>query len=292
MQSEDIELKMTAADSHWQLGRVESHGHVVKKMLDRMNAEVPIKDNADFSRALRQVFNAKNTMSRIKGYTPEQAVLGFARRLPASIISGESASSHVLATAEGHESDKFRKTLDLRCSARKAFVEADNSSSLRRALLRRSRPLRDPYEVGDWVLYWRKVGGNMRRERGKWHGPARVAVVESSKVIWLTHANRLIRASPEQLRAASFREWKAVQSTEEARHPTVNWLKRSQHDDFFDLGDELPGVDEVLGDEGMPVFRNLNKFRALRPSLALQFQKKKGTHKKFPNQLLMGNQIP
>jgi len=165
MQSEDIELKMTAADSHWQLGRVESHGHVVKKMLDRMNAEVPIKDNADFSRALRQVFNAKNTMSRIKGYTPEQAVLGFARRLPASIISGESASSHVLATAEGHESDKFRKTLDLRCSARKAFVEADNSSSLRRALLRRSRPLRDPYEVGDWVLYWRKVGGNMRRER-------------------------------------------------------------------------------------------------------------------------------
>ena len=165
MQSEDIELKMTAADSHWQLGRVESHGHVVKKMLDRMNTEVPIKDNADFSRALRQIFNAKNTMSRIKGYTPEQAVLGFARRLPASIISGESASSHVLATAEGHESDKFRKTLDLRCSARKAFVEADNSSSLRRALLRRSRPLRDPYEVGDWVLYWRKVGGNMRRER-------------------------------------------------------------------------------------------------------------------------------
>jgi hypothetical protein len=156
---------MTAADSHWQLGRVESHGHVVKKMLDRMNTEVPIKDNADFSRALRQIFNAKNTMSRIKGYTPEQAVLGFARRLPASIISGESASSHVLATAEGHESDKFRKTLDLRCSARKAFVEADNSSSLRRALLRRSRPLRDPYEVGDWVLYWRKVGGNMRRER-------------------------------------------------------------------------------------------------------------------------------
>ena len=257
MQSEDIELKMTAADSHWQLGRVESHGHVVKKMLDRMNAEVPIKDNADFSRALRQVFNAKNTISRIKGYTPEQAVLGFARRLPASIISGESASSHVLATAEGHESDKFRKTLDLRCSARKAFVEADNSSSLRRALLRRSRPLRDPYEVGDWVLYWRKVGGNMRRERGKWHGPARVAVVESSKVIWLTHANRLIRASPEQLRAASFREWKAVQSTEEARHPTVNWLKRSQHDDFFDLGDELPGVDEVLGDEGMPETNSL-----------------------------------
>ena len=98
---------------------------------------------------------------------PNKLFLVFARRLPASIISGESASSHVLATAEGHESDKFRKTLDLRCSARKAFVEADNSSSLRRALLRRSRPLRDPYEVGDWVLYWRKVGGNMRRERRK-----------------------------------------------------------------------------------------------------------------------------
>ena len=59
MQSEDIELKMTAAESHWQLGRVEAHGKVIKRMLDLMNAEVPIRNGEEFGRALRQVFSAK-----------------------------------------------------------------------------------------------------------------------------------------------------------------------------------------------------------------------------------------
>ena len=246
MQSEDIELKMTATDSHWQLGRVESHGHVIKRMLDRMNAESPILDAESFARALRQTFTAKNTMSRVNGYTPEQAVLGIARRLPASIVSGESAASHLLAADEGSISDQFRQALDLRCSARKAFVEADNCSSLRRALLRRSRPLRDPYEIGDWVLYWKKVRGNMRRERGKWFGPARVAMVEGTKIVWLSHANRLIRASPEQLRPASFREWKKVQETEEAKYPVTDWLKRAQYQDYSDLGGEVPETQDVV----------------------------------------------
>ena len=246
MQSEDIELKMTATDSHWQLGRVESHGHVIKRMLDRMNAESPILDAEGFIQALRQAFTAKNTMARIHGYTPEQAVLGIARRLPASVVSGESAASHLLAADEGSSSDHFRRALELRCSARKAFVEADNCSSLRRALLRRSRPLRDPYEIGDWVLYWKKVGGNMRRERGKWFGPARIAMVEGTKVLWLSHANKLIRASPEQVRPASFREWKEVQKTEEAKHPVGDWLKKAQYQDYFDLGEEVPGFSDVV----------------------------------------------
>lgn len=62
----------------------------------------------------------------------------------------------------------------------------------------------------------------MRRERGQWYGPARVALVEK-KVIWLVHAHRLVRASPQQLIAASLREWKAVKNTEEFRVPTRDW---------------------------------------------------------------------
>ena len=246
MQGEDIALKMTAADSHWQLGRVESHGHVIKRMLDRMNLQKPILDTESFGKALRQAFTAKNSMSRVHGYTPEQAVLGFARRLPASIVSSEGTASHALALDEGADSDKFRHSLELRCSARKAFVEADNCSSLRRALLRRSRPLKEPYEIGDWVLYWKRVGGNMRRERGRWYGPARVTMTEGSKVIWLSHANKLIRASPEQLRPASHREWKKVLQSEEAKHTTREWLSRAQYQDFFDLGDDIPDAQDVV----------------------------------------------
>ena len=177
-----FQLKMSAAESHWQLGRVEAHGRTVKRMLDSHEwRERPIRTSGDFSRALRQVFCAKNAMSRVHGFTPEQAVLGVARRLPASVSSGTEASSHALATSDGPEGSAFQETLRLRTSARKAFVESDNCGSLRRALLRRGRPLRDSYEVGDWVLYWRKKGRIMRRDHGRWHGPARVAMVEGLK---------------------------------------------------------------------------------------------------------------
>ena len=212
MQALDVHIKMTVGDAHWQLGRVEIHGAIIKKMLDRMDLEQPINTAAEFAAALTQSFNAKNTLSRVKGYSPEQAVLGIARRLPGSLTSNADAGSLSLAEGQGVASDVFRAGLELRASARRAFIDADNSSSLRRALLRRSRPLRGPFEIGDLVLYWRRKGANMRRERGRWFGPASVVAVEGSRNVWLNHSGRLVRACPEQIRPASFREWRTLQT--------------------------------------------------------------------------------
>lgn len=112
-------------------------------------------------------------------------------------------------------------------------------------MLRRSRPLREPYEEGDWVLYWRRKGGNLRRLRGQWHGPARVVMLEGRRVCWLLHANKLIRASPEQLRPASMREWKAVKDQEDQMQPVKDWVKRVATSDFFDLDSEdIPQPEE------------------------------------------------
>ena len=144
MQSLDISIKMAVGDAHWQLGRVEAHGSIVKKMLDCMDLEHPIRSAKNFEDALIQAFKAKNSLSWVKGYSPEQAVLGVSRKLPGSLTSNADVGSMTLAEGEGPASDKFRAGLELRGSARNAFVEA---------LLRRSRPL--PLEVGDWVLYWR-----------------------------------------------------------------------------------------------------------------------------------------
>ena len=52
----------------------------------------------------------------------------------------------------------------------------------------------------------------MRRERGRWFGPASVVAVEGTRNVWLNHSGRLIRACPEQIRPASFREWKSLQA--------------------------------------------------------------------------------
>ena len=165
MQSLDANIKMTVGDAHWQLGRVEAHVSIAKKMLDRMDLERPITSNFEFEEALTPAFNAKNSLSRIKGYSPEQAVLGISRKLPGSLTSNADVRGITMAEGGGPASDRFRASLELRASARKAFIDADNSSSLRRALLRRSCPLRGLFEVGDWVLYWRRKGTNLRRER-------------------------------------------------------------------------------------------------------------------------------
>lgn len=246
MQSHDIRLHMTATDSHWQLGRTESHGGVLKRMLSRMDAERPIRSSSDFREALTQAVCAKNTLSRIHGYTPEQAVLGIARHLPASVTSSDQAAGHLHAESNSPLDAQFQERLAVRTLARKAFIEADNCSSLRRALLRRSRPVREDYEKGDWVLYWRRRATNLRRELGKWHGPARVILVERRRVVWLSHGARLIRASPEQLRPASLREWQHVQGQPENRETVEQTLARARHHNYVDVSrDDLPEDDDL-----------------------------------------------
>lgn len=251
MQSLDVRIKMTAAEAHWQLGRVEVHGGVLKKMFDKMDFERPVTSPEEFEQMLVLACNAKNSLSRVKGYSPEQAVLGISSRLPASITSCDDVGSHSLAMSSGDAAERFRKNLEYRALARRAFIDADNSSALRRALLRRTRPMRGPYEVGDWLLYWRQKGSNLRRARGQWHGPACVVAVEGQRNIWMNHSGRLVRASPEQVRPASFREWKAVERLVTDGSGRFSDLRGSLHSGaFIDLEAEpLPDHEDELAYE-------------------------------------------
>eukprot|EP00435_Cladocopium_sp_Y103_P052633 s419_g16.t1 len=207
LQSDGTQVSMTAAEAHWQNGRCEAHGNIVKSMLTRMEKDIDIDTEQEFTRCLRQVFAAKNSLSRVNGFTPEQCLLGKSKHLPGSLVSDENAGSHALAESSTPEGLRFRQSLLRRELARKAYVQADNDSAFRRALLRQNRPGKVELQKGDWVLYWRKSHGNSRISRGRWHGPAQVIAVEQRKVVWLSHLGRLVRASPEQIRPASLREY-------------------------------------------------------------------------------------
>lgn len=91
---------MSAGERHWQLGRCERHGAIVKNMLTWMDAEASIDTEEEFRKCLRQVFGAKNALIRVKGFTPDQAVFGKSRSIGS------------LTTSEGQH---FRET---RCSER------------------------------------------------------------------------------------------------------------------------------------------------------------------------------
>jgi hypothetical protein len=238
---ENIRVIMAAGDSHWQIGRAEIHGKIIKDMLTRMDKEEPIQNESDFKRCLRQAFAAKNALSRAKGFTPEQALLGKARSLPGSLTADENTGAHALAESDTPEGLRFRESLQRREQARRAFIQSDNDSACRRALLRRSRPGDVEYSSGDWVLYWRKLKGNPRGAKGRWHGPAQVITVEQKRVVWLSHGGYLIRASPQHLRPASLREYRHLPRHEDGRVRDEQIDPRSRN--YYPLTD-VPPVDD------------------------------------------------
>jgi hypothetical protein len=61
-------------------------------------------------------------MSCINGYSPEQAVLGRATKLPASILGDQDDTAHLQATGDSPEADRFRAALELRTLARKKLL--------------------------------------------------------------------------------------------------------------------------------------------------------------------------
>ena len=60
-----------------------------------------------------------------RGFTPEQALLGKARNLPASLTSDNGVGAHALAESETPEGVHFRESLIRREQARRAFIQAE-----------------------------------------------------------------------------------------------------------------------------------------------------------------------
>ena len=207
-QGVNVKTHVTAAA--WQRGRLERHGDILKDTLERLDISHPIINDVSFDKALLQSILAKNALVRHEGYSPEQIVFGKALRVPGSLLSDDDLTSHALAEGADLEAERHRQRLDLRCLARKAFLEADNSQTIRRAALRRSTPLRGPFNPGMWVLYWTKKSSPNRLAAGRWHGPAKVICAEGKSIVWVAHGTTIIRSAPENLRPASLREWQSL----------------------------------------------------------------------------------
>ena len=256
---ENITADLTAAP--WQRGRIERHGGTIKEMLSRIDNEENITNDSQFDKALHQCFRAKNMLSSICGYSPEQAVLGKTSRLPASIVADEETPAHLHSMAD--DTGRFFDSLRLRTEARKAFLESDNSQAARRAMLRKSRGESVNWKNGQPCMYWDKRKSPNMLEKGKWCGPAQVVLAESQSIIWISHMNRLLRCAKENLRPVSLREFHNHRPFQQQFNPAQlkemsetlqrNLKQRSgmfqfsdlseiSHDHIAEPGDELTGI--------------------------------------------------
>ena len=85
IQTDGICLRVAAGESHWQVGRVEAQGKILKSMITRMDSERTTEGDADFRQCLRAATQSKNSLSRVRGFMPEQAVFGKSSGLPANL---------------------------------------------------------------------------------------------------------------------------------------------------------------------------------------------------------------
>lgn len=245
-QKHNICVRTIATDAHWQNSRAERHGGILQEILKKMDQEESINTYDQLEIALGFATSVKNQWSRHRGYPPEILVFGKQRRVPASVNSDHQCASHGLADSMCPEGVRFRTELARREQARKAFVEVDNNQVMRRAILQRSRPPRQSYEKGQWVMMWRKRGEN----QGQWIGPAQVIVQEGPQVTWTNMGTRLYRIAPEHLRPLSaYEEQKRANRGEESSHTMPIGQGVTQFQDLIGTQNVNPGTE---GNDHLP----------------------------------------
>ena len=212
MKNFNIQCTTIPPGAHWQLGKVERHGDILQKMLSKYEEDHSVDTFQELQTALAHCTAAKNACSLRNGFAPEVLVFGKGLRVPGSLASDDMLPAHSAAIAENAHGIRFRQTLAMRESARKAFFEADNNMALRRAALRRSRPDRGQYSPGEWIMYWRKS-----EVKQGWNGPAKVIQQDGPHSIFCVHMGSMIRVAPEHVRPVSALEAQLLPADEQVR---------------------------------------------------------------------------
>ena len=171
----NIKVNTTAAHSPFSNGLCERNHAVMDAMITKLQADNPkmaIEDLISWACAV------KNSMCMFAGFSPYQIVFGRNPVLPGF------GDVHPPATNDV-KSETLYNHLRALNSARLAFVEAETSEKIRRALRHKIRVTERHYEPGNSVYY-------KKENSVQWLGPAKV-LFQDGKVVFLRHGGSIIR---------------------------------------------------------------------------------------------------
>lgn len=175
----NIICKTTAAESAWSNGLCERHNAVIGDMVSKIIAE----SQCSLDLAIPWAICAKNALSNVFGFAPNQLVFGGNISLP-SVHSDKPSAQNSTGT-----STWISKHLIALHRARQAFIAQESCEKLRRALNKQTRSFSDMvYQNGDDVYY-------KRNNNTEWHGPARVLGRDSAQYL-LKHGGTYVRVHP------------------------------------------------------------------------------------------------
>ena len=249
-QERGIILSPIPAEAHWQIGVVEESIGAAKSVMESLAHEFP---DMSISECFFRSIWACNSRDNQFGYSPAQHAMGRTPDEWGRLFEGK-VTEHPIHAQQMIDGG-FAENIKAMAIAEQSFSRHQATVRLERAKAAGGRPLKS-FVPGDLVFYWRKqVQGGQGKGfswRGQFLGPARVLAVETREdeqgrlrpgsCIWLHRSGRLIKAAPEQLRAATSRE----RAVEELKGPCeIPWTITSlathpQRSTFWDISMDIP----------------------------------------------------
>ena len=199
----DIQLLHAAAESHWQLGKVEVCNRILRGMAQRVWAA---GSTASPEETIDMCATIRNEQLRKHDFAPVQWFLGREPRHAGSLADVDQQMNPATQSQVLNDPSSAA-SLHLREPAAKAFLEEHAKDVWRRAKAGRNRPMRGPYVQGQLVYMFRRGGrGLLSTRHGVWLGPGRTIGTESStnslipRLIWVSFNGILYKCSPKTLR--------------------------------------------------------------------------------------------
>ena len=172
MEQYNIEVCTIGASSPWSNGTCERNHAVIDFIVDKMLEEDP---KMKIEVALADAISAKNSVQNHLGFTPIQLVTDTLLKIP-SILNSDLPA---LEEADSNVVNMY--------AVQRAFVKAESSDKIMRALRHPVRVSEAFFENGEKVFY--------KRDDGKrWHGLGKV-VGQLGTVVFVIHGSRLIRCT-------------------------------------------------------------------------------------------------
>ncbi|CAK8994697.1 unnamed protein product, partial [Durusdinium trenchii] len=236
----------SAVEAPHHRGITERHGKTFKYLLQKTMDTFSCANMKEWEEMVDITMMTKNRMMNVGGFSPSQRVLGFNPFLPGGLLSGD--DGHRGQQPEAKVGDlSVERAMKLRKAAAHAFIEADASNSLRRAVASGPRPILE-YDIGE-IVYFFRMGADkkLKFKPCYWHGPARIIMIDQPSTIWLSYQSQLVKASPERIRRASLEENMALSGWLEDLVQLKKDIVTEPIRGFLDLSDQpLP---EILDDE-------------------------------------------
>ena len=209
-----IVVLTTAAESPWSNGLCERHNAFLADMLQKVSEE----QKCDLPTALCWAIHAKNSLSNVHGFSPYQIAIGRTPQLPCVLNSD-------LPALDSPENSIVLRNLQSMEAARRAFVEAESSERIKRALKHNIRVSNNYKFVSGDIVYYK------RNDAKKWKGPAKVLGTDSQQVL-LKHGGIYVRVH--SCRVVLQRQESKLDTQENVELDSENEIKEDQKVDDCD----------------------------------------------------------